>query len=123
MTLDDIEHQAVELIETHKQDAHSIYLEHLHTYDQRLNNSLRSPAKGAGVHKSQSNVIPAAPIYVWVHDKMEDIYSLSRPRPNHIIWRGTAQKTVVDFIHKASLAKSGRCAMLVHVHANREAVL
>ncbi len=35
-TLDDIEHQVVELIETHKQDAHSIYLEHLHTYDERL---------------------------------------------------------------------------------------
>ena len=32
-TLDDIEHQVVELIECHKQDAHSIYLEHLHTYD------------------------------------------------------------------------------------------
>ena len=35
-TLDDIEHRVVELIETHKQDAHSIYLEHLHTYDERL---------------------------------------------------------------------------------------
>jgi hypothetical protein len=35
-TFDDIEHQVVELIETHKQDAHSIYLEHLHTYDERL---------------------------------------------------------------------------------------
>jgi hypothetical protein len=35
-TLDDIEHQVVEFIETHKQDAHSIYLEHLHTYDERL---------------------------------------------------------------------------------------
>ena len=30
-TLDDVEHRVVELIETHKQDAHSIYLEHLHT--------------------------------------------------------------------------------------------
>ena len=35
-TFDDIEHQVVELIETHKQDAHSIYLDHLHTYDERL---------------------------------------------------------------------------------------
>ena len=35
-TFDDVEHQVVELIETHKQDAHSIYLEHLHTYDERL---------------------------------------------------------------------------------------
>jgi hypothetical protein len=35
-TLDDIEHQVVELIEAHKQHAHSIYLEHLHTYDERL---------------------------------------------------------------------------------------
>ncbi len=35
-TFDDIEHRVVELIETHKQDAHSIYLEHLHTYDERL---------------------------------------------------------------------------------------
>ncbi len=35
-TFDDIEHQVVELVETHKQDSHSIYLEHLHTYDERL---------------------------------------------------------------------------------------
>ncbi len=35
-TFDDIEHRIVELIETHKQDAHSIYLEHLHTFDERL---------------------------------------------------------------------------------------
>jgi hypothetical protein len=35
-TFDDIEHQVVEFVETHKQDAHSIYLEHLHTYDERL---------------------------------------------------------------------------------------
>ena len=35
-TFDDVEHRVVELIETHKQDAHSIYLEHLHTYDERL---------------------------------------------------------------------------------------
>ena len=35
---------------------------------------------------------------------------------------GHGPETVVDFIHKASLAKSGRCAMLVHVHANRETV-
>ncbi|WP_027544885.1 hypothetical protein [Bradyrhizobium sp. WSM2254] len=35
-TLDDVEHQIVERIESHKQDAHSLYLEHLHTYDQRI---------------------------------------------------------------------------------------
>jgi hypothetical protein len=35
-TFDDVEHRVVEFIETHKQDAHSIYLEHLHTYDERL---------------------------------------------------------------------------------------
>lgn len=35
---------------------------------------------------------------------------------------GGGSETVVDFIHKASLAKSGRCAMVVHVHANRETV-
>src|SRR4051794_33246442 len=35
-TLDDIEHQIVERIEAHKQDAHTIYLDHLHTYDERV---------------------------------------------------------------------------------------
>ena len=35
-TLDDIEHRVVERIESHKQDAHTLYLEHLHTYDQRM---------------------------------------------------------------------------------------
>jgi uncharacterized protein YukE len=35
-TLDDIEHQIVERIEAHKQDANGIYLDHLHTYDERL---------------------------------------------------------------------------------------
>lgn len=35
-TLDDIEHQLIERVETHKQDANSLYLEHLHTYDTRL---------------------------------------------------------------------------------------
>ena len=35
-TPDDVEHRIVERIETHKQDAHSLYLEHLHTYDQRM---------------------------------------------------------------------------------------
>src|SRR4051812_6723775 len=35
-TLDDVEHTTVEGIEAHKQRAHSLYLEHLHTYDQRL---------------------------------------------------------------------------------------
>src|ERR1700751_5896192 len=35
-TLDDVEHQVVERIEAHKQDAHTIYLDHLHTYDERV---------------------------------------------------------------------------------------
>src|SRR6266404_5490855 len=33
---DDIEHQIIERAESHKQAAHSLYLEHLHTYDERL---------------------------------------------------------------------------------------
>ena len=35
-TLDDVEHQIVEKIEAHKQDSNGIYLDHLHTYDERL---------------------------------------------------------------------------------------
>ena len=35
-TLDDVEHKIVERIEAHKQDAHSIYLDQLHTYDERF---------------------------------------------------------------------------------------
>jgi hypothetical protein len=35
-TLDDVEHQIIERIETHKQDAHTLYLDHLHTYDERM---------------------------------------------------------------------------------------
>ncbi len=35
-TLDDVEHQIVERIEAHKQDAHTLYLDHLHTYDERV---------------------------------------------------------------------------------------
>jgi hypothetical protein len=35
-TLDDIEYQIVERSESHKQDAHAVYLEHLHIYDARL---------------------------------------------------------------------------------------
>ncbi|MGJ5201833.1 hypothetical protein [Bradyrhizobium sp. HKCCYLRH1030] len=35
-TYDDIEHMIVERAESHKQDAHSIYLEQLHLYDARL---------------------------------------------------------------------------------------
>ncbi len=35
-TLDDVEHRVVERVETHKQDAHAIYLDHLHTYIERL---------------------------------------------------------------------------------------
>jgi hypothetical protein len=35
-TLDDVEHQIVERIEAHKQDSYTIYLDHLHTYDDRV---------------------------------------------------------------------------------------
>lgn len=35
-TFDDVEHQVVERIEAHKQDAHAIYLDQLHTYDERI---------------------------------------------------------------------------------------
>src|ERR1700756_2324687 len=35
-TLDDIEHRVVERIEAHKQDSYTIYLDHLHTYDERV---------------------------------------------------------------------------------------
>ena len=35
-TLDDVEHQIVERIEGHKQVGHSLYLDHLHTYDERI---------------------------------------------------------------------------------------
>jgi uncharacterized protein YukE len=35
-TLDDVEHQTIERIEAHKQDSNAIYLDHLHTYDERL---------------------------------------------------------------------------------------
>jgi hypothetical protein len=35
-TLDDVEHQIVERIEAHKQDANGIYIDHLHTHDERL---------------------------------------------------------------------------------------
>jgi hypothetical protein len=34
--LDDVEHQVVERIEAHKQDSYTIYLDHLHTYDERV---------------------------------------------------------------------------------------
>jgi hypothetical protein len=35
-TMDDVEHQIVERLEAHKQDANVIYLDHVHTYDERL---------------------------------------------------------------------------------------
>jgi hypothetical protein len=35
-TLDDVEHRIVERIEAHKQDAHTLYIDHLHTYDERV---------------------------------------------------------------------------------------
>lgn len=37
LTLDDIEHQVIESIETHKNHAHSLYIDQQHTYDERLN--------------------------------------------------------------------------------------
>jgi acyl CoA:acetate/3-ketoacid CoA transferase len=36
-TMDDVEHKIVERIEAHKQDANVIYLDQLHTYDERMN--------------------------------------------------------------------------------------
>jgi hypothetical protein len=36
LMLDDVEHQVVERIEAHKQDSYTIYLDHLHTYDERV---------------------------------------------------------------------------------------
>jgi hypothetical protein len=35
-TMDDVERQVVERLEAHKQDANVIYLDHVHTYDERL---------------------------------------------------------------------------------------
>ena len=35
-TMDDVEHQIVEKLESHKQIAHNLYLDHLHTYDERV---------------------------------------------------------------------------------------
>jgi len=35
-TLDDVEHQIIERVEQHKQDAHSLFLDQNHTYDQRV---------------------------------------------------------------------------------------
>jgi hypothetical protein len=35
-TPDDVEHRVIERMERHKQDAHRLHLEHLHTYDQRM---------------------------------------------------------------------------------------
>ncbi|NPU09861.1 hypothetical protein HL666_03705 [Bradyrhizobium sp. 83002] len=35
-TMDDVEHLIVERIEAHKQDSHTVYLDHLHTYDERV---------------------------------------------------------------------------------------
>lgn len=35
-THDDVEHQIVERVEAHKQDSHTLYLDHLHTYDDRV---------------------------------------------------------------------------------------
>lgn len=35
-TFDDVEHRVIERIEAHKQDAHKLFLDHLHTYGDRL---------------------------------------------------------------------------------------
>jgi hypothetical protein len=35
-TLDDVEHQIIERVEAHKQDSHTIYLDHLHIYEDRV---------------------------------------------------------------------------------------
>src|SRR5579871_786721 len=35
-TLDDVEHKIIERIESHKNDANVIYLDHVHTYDERM---------------------------------------------------------------------------------------
>lgn len=35
-TMDDVEHLIVERVETHKQDSHSVYQDHQHTYDERM---------------------------------------------------------------------------------------
>src|SRR5689334_6421953 len=35
-TLDEVEHLIIERIEAHKQDSHTLYLDHLHTYDERV---------------------------------------------------------------------------------------
>ena len=35
-TMDDIEHQIVEKLESHKQAAHNLFLDHVHTYDERV---------------------------------------------------------------------------------------
>jgi uncharacterized protein YukE len=35
-TLDDVEQRVIERIEAHKQDAHTLYVDHLHTYDERV---------------------------------------------------------------------------------------
>ncbi|MBV8849433.1 MAG: hypothetical protein JOZ16_07580, partial [Methylobacteriaceae bacterium] len=34
--LDDVEYRIVERIEGHKQDSHELYIDYLHTYDERI---------------------------------------------------------------------------------------
>ena len=50
-TMDDVEHKIVERIESHKQDANVIYLEQLHTYDERMN-ALSFEEYAASVHQA-----------------------------------------------------------------------
>src|SRR5689334_20920289 len=35
-TIDDVEHRIIERVEAHKQDAHRLFSDHLHTYEDRL---------------------------------------------------------------------------------------
>ena len=35
-TPDDVEHQIIERVEQHKQESHALFLDHNHTYDQRV---------------------------------------------------------------------------------------
>ena len=51
--MDDVEHQIVEKLESHKQIAHNLYLDHLHTYDERV--------KALSFEERFATIQPAAP--------------------------------------------------------------
>jgi hypothetical protein len=55
-TLDDVEHQVVERIEAHKQDAHTLYLDHLHTYDERVT-ALSFEERFATIHQAATEAV------------------------------------------------------------------